>query len=246
MSFLFVTYYFARKIFTVPFMPSKVTWSFSAKEIQENLTLSTKNNVFITFQVSFKSVNRSGNKQFTPSCGSSSLETMTQYFTVWNVHITNLQSLTTVRFLKEEKKTFTKRNLRSMMLFLFLENRFCRFTTLHTRLAKAWAGIKSCVPKILCLPGADPGFFLGGGALVSCSTSTPINHIVFFFGRIPIVFENRRSSQGGGGVRTPCTLPLDPSLSTPMTLSLKRKKSFRTANRIAKLIILSKNGVFVV
>ena len=29
--------------------------------------------------------------------------------------------------------------------------------------------------------GGDPGFFLGGGALVSCSTSTPINHIVFFF-----------------------------------------------------------------
>ena len=29
-------------------------------------------------------------------------------------------------------------------------------------------------------PGADPGFFLGGGAFVSCSTSTPINHIVFF------------------------------------------------------------------
>ena len=28
--------------------------------------------------------------------------------------------------------------------------------------------------------GADPGFFLGGGALISCSTSTPINHIVFF------------------------------------------------------------------
>ena len=30
-------------------------------------------------------------------------------------------------------------------------------------------------------PGADPGFFLGGGALVSCSTSTPINHNFFFF-----------------------------------------------------------------
>ena len=29
--------------------------------------------------------------------------------------------------------------------------------------------------------GADPGLFLGGGALVSCSTSTPIKHIVFFF-----------------------------------------------------------------
>ena len=43
--------------------------------------------------------------------------------------------------------------------------------------------------------GADPGFFLRGGALVSCSTSTPINHIVFFC-RIPVVLENRRSSQG--------------------------------------------------
>ena len=29
--------------------------------------------------------------------------------------------------------------------------------------------------------GVDPGFFLGGGALISCSTSTPINHIVLFF-----------------------------------------------------------------
>ena len=28
---------------------------------------------------------------------------------------------------------------------------------------------------------ADPGFFFGGGALVSCSTSTPINLIVFFW-----------------------------------------------------------------
>ena len=61
--------------------------------------------------------------------------------------------------------------------------------------------------------GADPGIFLRGGALVSCSTSTPINHLVFFlFGRIPVVLENRRSSQEGGGVRTPCTLPLDPPL----------------------------------
>ena len=47
--------------------------------------------------------------------------------------------------------------------------------------------------------GADPGFFLGGGALVSCSTSTPINHIVFFFCRIPVVLEIRRSSRGGEG-----------------------------------------------
>ena len=62
--------------------------------------------------------------------------------------------------------------------------------------------------------GADPGFFFwqgrgGGGALVSYSTSTPINHIVFFC-RIPVVLKNRRSSQEG--VHTPCTLPLDPPL----------------------------------
>ena len=32
--------------------------------------------------------------------------------------------------------------------------------------------------------GVDPGSFLGGGAFVSCSTSTtstPINHVAFFF-----------------------------------------------------------------
>ena len=57
-------------------------------------------------------------------------------------------------------------------------------------------------PTLRKFPGVDPGFFLGGGALVSCSTSTPINHIVFFW-RIPVVSENCRSSQGEGGVRTP-------------------------------------------
>ena len=31
------------------------------------------------------------------------------------------------------------------------------------------------------MSGADPEFLLGGGALVSCSTSTAVNHIVFFF-----------------------------------------------------------------
>ena len=55
--------------------------------------------------------------------------------------------------------------------------------------------------------GADPGFFLGGGALVSCSTSTPINHIVFFFYRIPVVLENRRSSQRRGGCTPPAPSP---------------------------------------
>ena len=57
--------------------------------------------------------------------------------------------------------------------------------------------------------GADPGFFLGGGALVSRSTSTPINHIVFFLQSTSCIRKPQVIS-GGGGVRTPCTLPLDP------------------------------------
>ena len=65
----------------------------------------------------------------------------------------------------------------------------------------------------LLVSAADPGFFLGGGALVSCSTSTAINHAHSFFlqNTSCIYIENRRSSQGGG-VHTPCTLPLDPPL----------------------------------
>ena len=70
-----------------------------------------------------------------------------------------------------------------------------------TDASKTWE-LRTCskypVDKyIQATSGADPEFFLGGGALVSCSTSTPINHLVFF-GRIPVVLENRRSSLGGG------------------------------------------------
>ena len=59
----------------------------------------------------------------------------------------------------------------------------------NTKTHLKWLGVFST--------GADPGFFLGEGALVSWTTSTPINHI-FFFGRIPVILEKRRSSRGGG------------------------------------------------
>ena len=47
--------------------------------------------------------------------------------------------------------------------------------------------ISQITSPLIISAGADPGFFLAGGALVSYSTSTPINHIVFFLGRIPVV-----------------------------------------------------------
>ena len=59
--------------------------------------------------------------------------------------------------------------------------------------------------------GADPGFFLGGGALISCSTSTPINHIVFFSAEYQL-YQKTAGHRREGGLHTPCTLPLDPPL----------------------------------
>ena len=59
--------------------------------------------------------------------------------------------------------------------------------------------------------GRIQDFFIGGGALVSCSTSTPIKHIVFFLQNTSCI-RKPQVIPGGRGVRTPCTLPLDPPL----------------------------------
>ena len=67
--------------------------------------------------------------------------------------------------------------------------------------------------------GADLGFFLGGGALISCSTSTPINHIVFFLQNTSCIRKPQVISSQG--VRTPCTLPLDPPLNIVLLRTLK-------------------------
>ena len=61
-------------------------------------------------------------------------------------------------------------------------------------------------------------FFRRGCTRLLSSTSTPRNHI-FFFCRIPVVLENRRSSKGGE--RTPCTLPLDPPLYNYSLLEIR-------------------------
>ena len=65
--------------------------------------------------------------------------------------------------------------------------------------------------------GADPGFFLGGGALVSCSTSTPINHIVFFLQNTSCIRKPQVISGGGGGGAHPLH---PPPRSAPVSLYL--------------------------
>ena len=61
--------------------------------------------------------------------------------------------------------------------------------------------------------GADPGFFLGGGALVSCSNSTSINHIVFVLQNTSRIRKPQVISGWGGGVH-----PLHPPLDLPLEL----------------------------
>ena len=56
--------------------------------------------------------------------------------------------------------------------------------------------------------GRIQNFFLGGGALVSCSTSQQS----FFFWQNTSCIRKPQVITGEGGVHTPCTLPLDPPL----------------------------------
>ena len=74
----------------------------------------------------------------------------------------------------------------------------------------SWYKLKWATPWWSHVAGADPGIFLGGGALISCSTSTPINHVVFFLENTSCIRKPQVISRGGGG--TPCTLSLDPPL----------------------------------
>ena len=82
--------------------------------------------------------------------------------------------------------------------------------------------------------GADPGFFLGGGALVSCSTSTPINHIVFWGvggGQNTSCVRKPQVISGGGGahpVHPPPRSAPDVTFSLPSPLLLLTVPSKRS------------------
>ena len=102
--------------------------------------------------------------------------------------------------------------------------------------------------KLSRMAGADPGFFLGGGAVVSCSTSTPINHIVFFSQNTSCI---RKPQVISGRVRTPCTLPLDPPLDGTFLIQftgsiscLTLKKKWGGRGSISPGIILVRHGFY--
>ena len=69
--------------------------------------------------------------------------------------------------------------------------------------------IKSHVSKLSLLINLRGGsrIFSRGGALVSCSTSTPINHIVFFWQNTGCIRKPQVISGGGGGVSTTAPSP---------------------------------------
>ena len=67
------------------------------------------------------------------------------------------------------------------------------------------------------LAGADPGFFLGGGAPLR-------NDVTDRWGKQILKANMKKDSSQGGGVRTPCTLPLDPSLRWSDTVTFAELK----------------------
>ena len=63
---------------------------------------------------------------------------------------------------------------------------------------------------------ADPGFFLRGGAPLMNEVAD--REVKKF--KSEYVYTTKKASSQGGGVRTPCTLPLDPPLGKDIDLFL--------------------------
>ena len=82
--------------------------------------------------------------------------------------------------------------------------------------------------QLALLRGGSRIFFRRGCTRLLLYFNTNKPHS-FFFCRIPVVLENRRSSREGGG-RTPCTFPLDPPLTTVVLLSMQPQHSSTAHN----------------
>ena len=88
---------------------------------------------------------------------------------------------------------------------IFLKQNFVLFPIFATTNSYA-CRVLSILIKYGHISGVDPGFFLGGGARLLLYFNTNKPHS-FFFCRIPVVLENCRSSQGGGGCAPPAPSP---------------------------------------
>ena len=104
-------------------------------------------------------------------------------------------------------------------------------------------GQRCCVCLHASSAGADPGFLLGGGALVFCSTSTPINHIVLFLQNTSCIRKPQVISGMGGWVST--LTELFPKIQANAGSWLCTKKSFVLLCPIGEQFLLSSFREFV-
>ena len=82
---------------------------------------------------------------------------------------------------------------------MYYDEEHCKlFTAFNHQVIKELACSRLSVGREHFFAGADPGFFLGGGALVSYSTSTPINHIAFFLQNTSCIRKPQVILGGGG------------------------------------------------
>ena len=98
---------------------------------------------------------------------------------------------------------------------MYYDEEHCKlFTAFNHQVIKELACSWLSVGREHFFAGADPGVFLGGGVLVSCSTSTPIKHIGFFWRNTSCIRKPEVISGGGVGLRCapPALSPLCPLL----------------------------------
>ena len=130
-----------------------------------------------------------------------------------------MEGVNSLMFLRSKRVGFcggilkNSKNRKLSAIFNAIKNRMNAF---HN---KGWIKTKS--------RGGSRIFFRRGCTRLLLYFNTNKPHSFFFLCRILVVLENRRPSQGG--VRTPCTLPLDPPLKShvaPPTMTVKGSSAY--------------------